>query len=136
MHFITLFISLSLISGRASRIIDGDAVRIEAESGEVLNLKLIGVDGRDSGAAYDYLVNEVLGKTVAVAFDANYPSAEDFPWSYGYVYSNRIFINARLLQKGYAKLDDSYNRAVYYKLLAECAGFAKKRRLGVFDDFY
>jgi endonuclease YncB( thermonuclease family) len=134
MRFFALFVSLSLISGRAARVIDGDAVKIAAESGEILNIKLIGVDGRDSGDAYDYLVNEVLGKTVAVAFDAGYPSDE--LWSYGYVYSNKIFINARLLQKGYAKLDDSYNRAAYYKLLAECAGFAQKRRFGIYDDFY
>lgn len=136
MYFTALFVSLSLISGRVSRIIDGDAVKIEAESGDVLYLRLIGVDGRDSGAAYEYLVNEVLGKTVAVAFDAGYPADEDLKQSCGYVYSNKIFINARLLQKGYAKLDDSYNRAAYFKLLAECAGFAQKRRLGIYDDFY
>jgi endonuclease YncB( thermonuclease family) len=143
MSFLTAFIiSLNLISatrlsGKATRVIDGDAVKIASESGDVLNVKLIGVDAENSNSAYDYLVNEILGKTVVVVFDRNYPySNNDFSWRHGYIYSNGIFINARLLEKGYAELDKSYNRAIYYKLLAEYSEFAKKRRFGIFDNFY
>ena len=123
-----------------AEVIDGNT--IELESGE--KVRLIGIDKSDE--AYEFIKRRVEGKAVELEFDEQQRDEEGTLLAYVYFssrfnieigyydadYPKRLFLNAEMIKKGYAKpAPDSVNikYADFFQQLYQ----ATKRKKGIFE---
>ena len=73
-----------------------------------LIVRLIGIKQDDSknGSATDFIINKTKGQKVYLKYDAVKYDAENRLLVYLYLH-NKTFINAHLLKKGFALVDDT-----------------------------
>ncbi|MCL2349871.1 MAG: helix-hairpin-helix domain-containing protein [Defluviitaleaceae bacterium] len=98
---------------RVVRIIDVNAIEVEmAHSGERALVRLIGVLSNGSAEGIAYLSREIMGAYVSLMRDPGFANVAR--WNYAYVSFQGRFINAEIVQSGFARHNDAHRRATNF----------------------
>ncbi|MCM8799681.1 MAG: thermonuclease family protein [Candidatus Omnitrophica bacterium] len=139
---------------RVTRVVDGDTLVLE--SGE--RVRLIGIDApemheseklfRDSyrtkkdvatikrlgKASYEFLKKLVEGKRVTLEFDVEKYDRYNRLLAYVYLKDDGTFINAKILEEGYAQIMTVPPNVKYKDLFLELARQAREQRKGLWKE--
>lgn len=131
---------VDIITAKVIEVIDGEAIKVmvsEPSIPKVMLVKMIGIDTESSMEAIDYTYSNLMGKTVMLTGDHNSHLFETVNgWDHMYVYRTPVkSFNEELVEKGLAKVDESYLGAEQYFELIECQSKAKKNFLGLWKEY-
>lgn len=139
---------------RVSRVVDGDTLILE--SGE--RVRLIGIDApemheseklfRDSyrtkkdiatikklgKASYEFLKKLVEGKRVTLEFDVEKYDRYNRLLAYVYLKEDGTFVNAKMLEEGYAQIMTVPPNVKYKELFLELSRRAREQRRGLWKE--
>jgi len=92
---------------KCTRVIDGDTIEIEDETGKKYRVRYIGIDTPETSEDYGNIATEknkelVEGKVIKLEKDIS--NTDKYGRILAYVYVGDIFINAYLVQEGYAQI--------------------------------
>ena len=113
-------------------VVDGDTLDIEQA-----RIRLSGINTPETGECYyeeakEKLVELVLYQEILLEHDET--DMDKYGRLLRYVYTNSTFVNAYLINYGYAKVYDKYNETTkYYKKLKELEKNAQEQKLGVWS---
>ena len=119
-------------SARVAEVIDGDAILVRGQNGQVALVKLIGVDTMGRMDAFEYLTSRLLGNDVLLVLDANV--SWDGRWNYAYAYRLNELVNGTILQSGLGRLNASHDCASLYSSLGKSQNLARASRVGIWAD--
>lgn len=88
-------------SATVTGVIDGRSLTVAALHGEPpVRVRLLGVKPVDEAAARQWLLEHVVGETVAIELDKRRQASDGA--CFAYLYVDRTFINAELISTGFA----------------------------------
>jgi len=92
---------------KCTRVIDGDTIEIEDETGTKYKVRYIGIDTPETSEDYEDIATEknkelVEGKIIRLEKDVS--ETDKYGRILAYVYVGDIFVNAYLVQEGYAQV--------------------------------
>lgn len=92
---------------KCTRIIDGDTIEIEDEIGTKYKVRYIGIDAPETSEDYGDIStekNSELVKDKIVKLEKDISNTDKYGRILAYVYVDKIFVNAYLIQEGYAQI--------------------------------
>jgi len=118
------------------RVIDGDTIEIEDETGIKYKVRYIGIDTPEVNEDYGDIATEknkelVEGKIVKLEKDVS--STDKYGRILAYVYMEDIFINAYLVQEGYAQISTYPPDVKYVDYFLELQQEAKENNKGLWS---
>ncbi|MGL4485352.1 MAG: thermonuclease family protein [Anaerovoracaceae bacterium] len=129
-----------------SRVIDGDTIKVELNSGEKESLRLIGIDtpesvhpdkaknSKEGKIASSYTKKILEGKNVGLEFDLQ--ERDKYGRLLAYVYIEDELINLTLLKEGYAKTLTVPPNIKYESEFLKAQRKAAVDQKGFWKDFY
>jgi RNA-binding protein len=123
-------------TGRVVEIISGDSIMVSVNGRDAL-IRLLGIDANDNNLAFEYLQKRILGQTVVLHYDSNFPR-NTLRWNNMYVYLRGEQINMSMLEAGVAKLNASHTNIELYGRLMSAEDNAQDLFIGVWrrDERY
>ena len=113
-------------------VVDGDTLDIEQA-----RIRLSGINTPETGECYYEVAKEKLVELVLyqeILLEHDETDMDKYGRLLRYVYTNSTFVNAYLINYGYAKVYDKYNETTkYYKKLKELEKNAQEQKLGVWS---
>ncbi len=116
------------------RVIDGDTIEVKDEAGAKYKIRYIGIDTPEATEDYGDIATEknkelVEGKVVKLEKDVS--STDKYGRILAYVYVGDIFINAYLVQEGYAQISTYPPDVKYADYFLELQQEAKENNKGL-----
>ena len=107
----------ALLQGRCRakviEILDGDALRVQTlDTKETALVRFLGVNAKGNKQSVSYLTNLLSGREVSLLFDYG-SQYVDGRWNIMLVYLENTLVNAQLLKKGLAVIDEHYLNATF-----------------------
>lgn len=127
--------------GRVYKVIDGDTFWVKNEQGNNVKIRLIGIDAPEDKNAFKkkkhpfgkvskrYLDSLILDKEIRLEYDVD--SLDRYGRTLAYAYLSNTFINADMIQNGYALLMTIPPNVRYESQFVVLQKYARKNRLGL-----
>jgi len=121
---------------KCTRVIDGDTIEVKDEAGIKYKVRYIGIDTPEVNEDYGDIATEknkelVEGKIVKLEKDVS--STDKYGRILAYVYMEDIFINAYLVQEGYAQISTYPPDVKYVDYFLELQQEAKENNKGLWS---
>ena len=121
---------------KCSRVIDGDTIEVKDGAGIKYKIRYIGIDTPEANEDYGDIATEknkelVEGKIVKLEKDVS--STDKYGRILAYVYMEDIFINAYLVQEGYAQISTYPPDVKYVDYFLELQQEAKENNKGLWS---
>lgn len=127
---ILLFILLSSCSYHALEVDDGDTIKTE-----IGTIRLSGINTPEKGECYYTEAKEKLKELVLhkeIKLEEDYIDEDNYGRKLRYVYAEDIFVNGLLVEEGYARAFDAFNKTTKrYDELKELENKAKENKKGI-----
>lgn len=128
---ILLACSLFGLEGKVIKVSDGDTITLLDDAGEQHKIRFYGIDAPEKSQPFgkksrENLASYIAGKRVGVDVRAK----DRYGRNVGVVYLNRVDINARQVQDGYAWAYTQYGGKEYKEL----ENSAREQRLGLWSE--
>lgn len=114
-------------------VIDGDAVKVIYNNASPMesfsdNIKFVGVDTGGSDKAFNYTLNQLLGKAVYVLY-ADVPDVGRYKQAYVYLTQDQS-MSESLVERGLAVVDSESAEGNFYDELKTLEGRARRQEIG------
>ncbi len=113
-------------------VIDGDTLDID-----IGRIRLSGINTPETGECYYEEAKEKLEELSLyqeVFIEEDMANYDKYGRMLRYVYTNKSFVNAILVEEGYARVYDKYNETTkYYSALKELETIAKEKKVGIWS---
>lgn len=121
------------VTAKVIQILDGNAIKVQIKgTDDVALVKLIGVDSKGYEGGFQYLTQKILGAEVTLSIDSGVPTPTG-RWNNMYVTCSGVNINLDIIDKGYAKLDNSASNSINYNKMITSQNNARDRDLGIWN---
>ncbi|MFA4640044.1 thermonuclease family protein [Pyrococcus kukulkanii] len=144
-----------VLHGKVVRVVDGDTLYVKLDSGEVVKVRLVGIDAPElepelmrpgeyrgvhnitclvkyAHIAKEFLANVTLGREVTLEFDSKQGRKDKYGRLLAYIYVNGTDVNELILEKGLARVfyEKRFDKMGEYLRIEE---EARKKKLGLWS---
>lgn len=128
---------------RVFKVVDGDTFWVKNGIGKNVKIRLIGIDAPEDRNAFRkrkhpfgitskrYLDSLILHKEIRLEYDVD--SLDRYGRTLAYAYLKKIFINANMIQQGYAVLMTIAPNIRYESQFVVLQKYARENRLGLWN---
>lgn len=129
-------VELKTYVGKVIEVIDGEAFRIKVidpPTGELLQVRLVGIKTNASKEAYDYVYSKLNNNIIILKLEDRLIDNAG-QWKYGYAIRDNHYINDEMLSRGIADIDDKFEDFNRYKELKAKYDYAKENKIGLWSE--
>ncbi len=117
-----------------TKVYDAEAMEVKlVTTGELANVKLLGINSHGYDGGYEYVNNRLLGKTVLITYDITvYTPVKN--WNLVYMRESGDLINTKLIELGFAQAELSTSTQTIYNKYLRLQSSAKNNSIGMWED--